>query len=82
MAMLQSMSVEEQILYWLSLDLEARALAERLLERFAVTVGDLPASATHRLMTGWCRTRLPCGRDRKNSLGHAQTFAHSMPIRG
>jgi hypothetical protein len=47
MAMLQSMTIEEQILYWLSLDLRVRALAERLLERFAVTVGDLPASAAH-----------------------------------
>ncbi|PYU32622.1 MAG: hypothetical protein DMG31_10290 [Acidobacteria bacterium] len=47
MAMLQSMTTEEQILYWLSLDLRVRALAERLLERFAVTVGDLPASAAH-----------------------------------
>jgi hypothetical protein len=47
MAMLQSMTVEEQILYWLSLDLRVRALAERLLQRFAVTVGDLPASAAH-----------------------------------
>jgi hypothetical protein len=41
MAMLQSMTVEEQILYWL----RVRALAERLLQRYAVTVGDLPASA-------------------------------------
>jgi hypothetical protein len=47
MAMLQSMTVEEKILYWLSLDLQVRALAERLLQRFAVTVGDLPASAAH-----------------------------------
>src|SRR5215469_11670990 len=47
MAMLQSMTVEEQILYWLSLDLRVRALAERLLQRFAVAVGDLPASAAH-----------------------------------
>jgi len=47
MAMLQSMTIEEQILYWLSSDLQVRALAERLLERFAVTVGDLPASAAH-----------------------------------
>ena len=45
--MLQSMSVEEQILYWLSLDLGVRALAERLLQRFAVTVSDLPARAAH-----------------------------------
>jgi hypothetical protein len=37
----------ERILYWLSLDIVARALAERLLQRFAVTVGDLPASAAH-----------------------------------
>src|SRR5438445_9827106 len=47
MAMLQSMTKEEQILYWLSLDLRVRTLAERLLERFAVTVGHLPASAAH-----------------------------------
>src|SRR5438445_536506 len=47
MAMLQSSTTEERILYWLSLDLRVRALAERLLERFAVTVGDLPASAAH-----------------------------------
>ncbi len=47
MAMPQSMTIEEQILYWLSLDLRVRALAERLLQRFAVTVGDLPASAAH-----------------------------------
>jgi Putative helicase len=45
MAISQSMTIEEQILYWLSLDL--RVLAERLLQRFAVTVGDLPASAAH-----------------------------------
>src|ERR1700745_3107718 len=37
MAMQQSLTIEERILYWLSLDLEAFALAERLLERFAVT---------------------------------------------
>ncbi len=36
MAMLQSMTAEEQILYWLWLDLRVRALADRLLERFAV----------------------------------------------
>lgn len=37
----------ERILYWLSLDMQVRALAERLLERFAEMVGDLPASAEH-----------------------------------
>ena len=45
--MLQSSTIEERVLYWLSLDLRVRALAERLLERFAVMVGDLPASAAH-----------------------------------
>ena len=30
-------AMSEQILYWLSLDMQVRALAERLLERFAVT---------------------------------------------
>jgi hypothetical protein len=40
-------TMTERILYWLSLNTQVRALAERLLERFAVTVGDLPASAQH-----------------------------------
>jgi Putative helicase len=40
-------AMTERILYWLSLDTQVRALAESLLERFAVTVGDLPASAQH-----------------------------------
>src|SRR5260370_26896 len=40
-------TMTEQILYWLSLDMQVRALAEKLLDRFAVTVGDLPASAAH-----------------------------------
>ena len=40
-------AIRERILYWLSLDTQVRALAERLLQRFAVTVGDLPASAQH-----------------------------------
>jgi hypothetical protein len=39
--------VTESIMYWLSLNTQVRALAERLLERFAVTVGDAPASAEH-----------------------------------
>ncbi len=37
----------EKILYRLSCDLHVRALAERLLHRFAETVGDLPASERH-----------------------------------
>jgi hypothetical protein len=37
----------QRILYWLSLDMQVRALAERLLQRFSVTVGGLPASAAH-----------------------------------
>ncbi len=39
--------IAEKILYWLSSDLQVRALAERLLHRFAETVGDLPASERH-----------------------------------
>jgi hypothetical protein len=39
--------ITERVLYWLSLDMQVRALAERLLQRFAETVGDLPASAEH-----------------------------------
>jgi hypothetical protein len=44
------LSLEEltdKILYWLSLEMQVRALAERLLQRFAETVGDLPASEKH-----------------------------------
>jgi hypothetical protein len=37
----------EEILYWLVLDPQAQALAERLLTRFHSMVGDLPASADH-----------------------------------
>lgn len=37
----------ERILYRLSLDPEARALAEKLLGRFRCLVGNLPASADH-----------------------------------
>src|SRR5438045_6644827 len=40
-------AISERILYWLSLDTQVRALAERRLQRFAVTVSDLPASAAH-----------------------------------
>jgi len=47
----QSMPSAEQltqkILYWLSLDSQVKALAERLLTRFHSMVGDLPASADH-----------------------------------
>jgi len=37
----------QKILYWLSLDSQVKALAERLLIRFHSMVGDLPASADH-----------------------------------
>src|SRR5437667_8689320 len=40
-------ATSERILYWLSLNTQVCALAERLLQRFAVTVSDLPASAAH-----------------------------------
>jgi len=64
MAMLQSSTIEARILYWLSLDM--RVLAERLLERFAVTVGDLPASAAHHHAEpgGLYRHSLEVGRSR------------------
>jgi len=37
-------AISERILYWLSLNTQ---VAERLLQRFAVTVSDLPASTAH-----------------------------------
>ena len=39
--------IKERVLHWLSLDMQVRALAERLLDRLAETVGVLPASAEH-----------------------------------
>ncbi len=45
--MLSVEALTEKILYRLSCDLQVRALAERLLHRFAETVGDLPASERH-----------------------------------
>jgi hypothetical protein len=40
-------AISERILYWLWFNTQVQALAERLLQRFAVTVSDLPASAAH-----------------------------------
>lgn len=45
--MLSVEALTDKILYRLSSDLQVRALAERLLHRFAETVGDLPASERH-----------------------------------
>ncbi len=45
--MLSVEALTDKILYRLSSDLRVRALAERLLHRFAETVGDLPASERH-----------------------------------
>ena len=45
--MLSADEMTERILYRLSLDPQARGLAERLLTRFRNMVGDLPASAEH-----------------------------------
>ena len=39
--MLQSSTIEERIMFWLSPDTQVRALAERLLQKLAVTVCDL-----------------------------------------
>ena len=58
-------AISERILYWLSLDLRVRALAERLLHRFAVTVGDLPASAAQHHAG-------PCGLYSHSFAGRAQ----------
>jgi len=72
-------ALTERILYWLSLDNRVRALAERLLQRFAVTVGDLPASLAHHA------TR-PGGLDRQSmeaplSLASAPELTCSYPLR-
>jgi len=40
-------AILERILFLQSLNTQVRALAERLLQRFAVTVSDLPARAAH-----------------------------------
>jgi hypothetical protein len=77
---MQSVEVTtERILYWLSLDTQARALAERLLQRFAVTVGDLPASPAH-------HRAKPAGLDGQSmeaplSLAGAPELTRSCPLR-
>jgi len=43
----EATQLAERALYRLSLDPQARTLAERLLERFRGMVGNLPASAEH-----------------------------------
>jgi len=47
MAMRQTRTIDEQILYRLSLDFRSHELAEALLQRFRCLVGDLPASESH-----------------------------------
>jgi hypothetical protein len=47
MAMPQTRTIDEQILYRLSLDFRSHELAEALLDRFRSLVGDLPASESH-----------------------------------
>ena len=47
MAKLRSSTIKERTLYWLSFGTQVRALAERLRQGFAVTMGDQPASAAH-----------------------------------
>jgi hypothetical protein len=92
-----SETMTERILYWLLLDTEVRALAERLLQRFAVTVGDLPAKhrASPRQNRGLDGSPASCGRgtridtlvspkrhpQAKFLCGAAIVFADSMGIR-
>ena len=47
MAMRQTNTIDERILYRLSLDFRSHELAEALLDRFRCLVGDLPASENH-----------------------------------
>jgi hypothetical protein len=47
MAMQQAKTIDEQILYRLSLDFRSHELAEAFLDRFRCLVGDLPASENH-----------------------------------
>jgi hypothetical protein len=72
-------AMSERTRYWLSLDTQVRALAERLLQRFAVTVGDLAASATH-------HHAKPGGLDRQSikaplSLAGVPELTRSCPLR-
>jgi hypothetical protein len=39
--------ITKRVLYCFSLDIQVRALAERLLDQIPETVGDLPAGAEH-----------------------------------
>jgi hypothetical protein len=72
-------AMSERTPYWLSLDRQVRALAERLLQRFAVTEGDLPASPAH-------HHAKPGGLDRQSmeaplSLAGAPELTRSCPLR-
>ena len=66
-------AMAKRILYWLSLDMQVRALAERLLRRFAVTVGDLPASPAH-------HRAKPAGLDRQSMETPLSVATHQRRI--
>jgi hypothetical protein len=68
-------TMTERILYWLSLDNRVRTLAERLLQRFAVTVGDLPASPAHHHAKPAASTEAPL------SLAGTPELTRSYPLR-
>jgi hypothetical protein len=72
-------TMSELTLYGLSLDTQVRALAERLPQGFAVTVGDLPASPAH-------DRAKPAGLDGQSmeaplSLAGAPELTRSCPLR-
>jgi hypothetical protein len=72
-------TMSELTLYRLSLDTQVRALAERLPQGFAVTVGDLPASPAH-------HRAKPAGLDGQSmeaplSLAGAPELTRSCPLR-
>ena len=66
-------TMSELTLYRLSLDTQVRALAERLPQGFAVTVGDLPASPAH-------HRAKPAGLDRQSMETPLSVATHQRRI--
>ncbi len=64
-------TMTERILYWLSLNMQ---VAERLLQRFAVRVGDLPAPAHH-------HAKPAASKEAPLSLAGTPELTRSYPLR-
>ena len=76
--------IKERVLHWLSLDMQVRALAERLLDRFAETVGDLPAKEDGNACdySGGTGQRAPQYSDEAGQSAQAESVSVTGPAGG